>query len=124
MMQVARKASPFLKWAGGKGQLSTQIDGQLPDALKNGQITRYVEPFIGGGAMLFHIAQHYPVESYYISDTNAELILLYQCIKEDVGQLIDNLALLQKRYYKLPVAQRDAFFYETREKLNKQLPSN
>ena len=50
-----RKApvKPFLKWAGGKGQLIAEIDKRLPDGLRNGSIETYVEPFVGGGAAFF-----------------------------------------------------------------------
>jgi DNA adenine methylase len=44
-------AKPFLKWAGGKGQLIDEIDLHLPQEFKEGEIKTYIEPFIGGGAM-------------------------------------------------------------------------
>jgi len=54
-----RNAKPFLKWAGGKGQLISEIDRRLPAELRYGKITKYVEPFLGGGAVFFHIAQEF-----------------------------------------------------------------
>ncbi len=50
-----KKTKPFLKWAGGKGQLINAIDSRLPTELKQGKIENYIEPFIGGGAVFFHI---------------------------------------------------------------------
>lgn len=47
-------AKPFLKWAGGKGQLLSQLDELLPIGLEEREFT-YIEPFVGGGAMLFHM---------------------------------------------------------------------
>lgn len=47
------EAKPFLKWAGGKGQLLDEIGKRLPEGLRTGQIDTYVEPFIGGGAVFF-----------------------------------------------------------------------
>jgi len=44
-------AKPFLKWAGGKGQLINEIVARLPAELKTGRIDTYVEPFVGGGAV-------------------------------------------------------------------------
>ncbi len=46
-------ARPFLKWAGGKTQLLNEFSKRLPNDLKTGKITKYIEPFIGGGAVLF-----------------------------------------------------------------------
>jgi len=56
-----QRARPFLKWAGGKTQLLDEIDPRLPSKeIESGQIDTYIEPFIGGGAVFFHIAQKYP----------------------------------------------------------------
>jgi len=52
-------AKPFLKWAGGKGQLLSQLDRLLPQDLENREFT-YIEPFVGGGAMLFHKPPNFP----------------------------------------------------------------
>ena len=52
-------AKPFLKWAGGKTQLIGEISRILPVGLKTGEIDTYVEPFVGGGAIFFHIAQNF-----------------------------------------------------------------
>ena len=51
----APKARPFLKWAGGKGQLLDQIGHYLPTELGEGGLTKYAEPFIGGGAVFFRL---------------------------------------------------------------------
>lgn len=54
------KAKPFIKWVGGKSQLIEQLDAKLPvdfDSLEN---VTYIEPFVGGGAMLFYMLQRYP----------------------------------------------------------------
>jgi DNA adenine methylase len=56
-----QKAKPFVKWAGGKTQLLDEIDARLPHKeIESGQIDTYIEPFVGGGAVFFHIAQKYP----------------------------------------------------------------
>ena len=47
-------AKPFLKWAGGKGQLLDAFDKMFPQELINERIKTYIEPFVGGGAVLFH----------------------------------------------------------------------
>ena len=50
---------PFVKWAGEKGQLLEEIDKNLPHEIKNGEIKKYFEPFVGGGAVFFYISQNY-----------------------------------------------------------------
>ncbi|MEO2117265.1 MAG: DNA adenine methylase, partial [Methanocaldococcus sp.] len=52
-------AKPFLKWAGGKTQILRQIDENLPKELKEGKIKKYIEPFVGGGSVLFYLLQKY-----------------------------------------------------------------
>ena len=54
-------ARPFLKWAGGKGQLIREIEKYYP--FEDGTITKYAEPFVGGGAVLFDILNRYNLES-------------------------------------------------------------
>lgn len=48
-------AKPFIKWAGGKSQLLQQIETYLPAGFDDMQDMTYIEPFVGGGAMLFHM---------------------------------------------------------------------
>ena len=48
------KAKPFLKWAGGKTQLLPTIDSFLPNTFRDEDDVTYIEPFVGGGAMLFY----------------------------------------------------------------------
>src|SRR5688500_4677105 len=90
-MFTALSAKPVLKWAGGKSQLIEQIAKMLPKEIYTGKISRYAEPFIGGGAVFFYVAQNLPVKRYYISDFNHELILLYRSIQNDVESLIKQL---------------------------------
>lgn len=78
------KAKPFIKWAGGKSQLLPEISKRLPP--KN-QIGRYFEPFLGGGALFFSL-QH---PHSFLSDTNKELVELYQIVKDNVEELIKAL---------------------------------
>lgn len=90
----SKVAKPFMKWAGGKSQLIEALANLFPPELKNGKIKKYVEPFIGGGALFFYVAQNYPsIESFFISDVNEELILAYKTIQKDVESLISLLAM-------------------------------
>ena len=105
---------PVLKWAGGKGQLIEQISNSLPKEIFSGDLSNYAEPFIGGGALFFHIAQSYPVKNYYISDFNHELILLYRTIQRSVEELIACLMEIQTAYYALNPNEQKDYFYKVR----------
>lgn len=107
---------PFLKWAGGKGQLLSEIQDYYPFA--NGQITKYAEPFIGGGAVLFDILNKYQLNEVYISDINAELINTYKAIRADVEGLISLLQPMEDVFAPLETEARKEYFYEKRNRFN------
>lgn len=109
-------AKPFLKWAGGKGQLINTFDEMFPNELKEGKIKTYIEPFVGGGAVLFHVLQNYDIEKAYINDINKELINCYRCIKADVNEVIKQLEVLEKEY--LSCDDRTKYFYNVRDRYN------
>lgn len=115
-----KPAKPFLKWAGGKSQLLPQLKKLYPGELKPEKITEYIEPFMGGGAVFFDIAQKYKISSVSIYDVNPELILAYKVIQKDVEQLIDEISLLSSDYHKLLEDERKAFYYEQRDRYNFQ----
>ena len=99
---------PVLKWAGGKRQLIDVIDAHLPPEVKNGEITTYVEPMVGGGAVFFHMKEKYghSLTKLHISDYNWDLFVLYRVIKSRVGVLIDELRTLADEYLPLPPTQQ------------------
>lgn len=109
-------AKPFLKWAGGKGQLINTFDEMFPNELKESKIKTYIEPFVGGGAVLFHILQNYDIEKIYINDINKELINCYRCIKTNVNEVIKQLEILAKEY--LSCDDRAKYFYSVRDRYN------
>ena len=88
------KVKPFLKWVGGKSQLIKLICPKLPAEIKNGKIKKYFEPFVGGGALFFHLMSLDKIEEAYISDTNEDLILTYNVIKKSPENLISKLDAL------------------------------
>lgn len=110
-----KSAKPFLKWAGGKGQLIKEIEKYYP--FKNG-ITKYAEPFVGGGAVLFDILNRYEIDEVYISDTNAELINTYRIIKENIDELIRLLMKYQSEYLPLDTEARKEYYIKKRECFN------
>lgn len=114
------KARPFLKWAGGKRQLLAQIESFFPTELKNGSLSRYVEPFVGSGAVFFKVSQAYPLRECLIADINPELILVYRTVKRDVDGLIDRLSDIETRYLALNESQRSDYYYHVRAVFNDQ----
>lgn len=76
--------SPFLKWVGGKRQLIPAIMEHLPKNISN---LNYYEPFIGGGALFFHLQP----QNAFINDYNEELINVYNVIKNNLSELISDL---------------------------------
>jgi DNA adenine methylase len=116
----AGRAAPLLKWAGGKTQLLPVLTQHLPQQLINGQIKSYIEPFIGGGAVFFHLSNSYNFDNAYLFDLNHELIVLYNTVKESVESLIAVLAELEKNYHSLSSEERANFFYQIREMYNQK----
>ena len=119
---MSTEAKPFLKWAGGKGQLLSQLAAHLPQQI-NGKPFTYIEPFVGGGAMLFYMLQHFGnIRKAVINDVNEDLILTYRTIQDDVEALVSNLSRLEKDY--LAIAEQDGrsqVFYEVRERYNQHI---
>jgi DNA adenine methylase len=109
---------PILKWAGGKGQLLEQIAKYLPQELIEGKIDYYIEPFIGGGAVFFWIAQNFNIKEFYLSDINQELILLYKTIQKDVNSLVEELKKIENEYLILNEEKRKIYFLNKRESYN------
>jgi DNA adenine methylase len=81
---------PFIKWAGGKSQLLPTLRTRYPSAFK-----RYVEPFVGGGAVLWDILSRYRLKEVYISDLNGPLINTYLVIQQELPALIRILSALK-----------------------------
>lgn len=110
--------SPFLKWAGGKRQLLPVINDNLPAELKSGQIDTYIEPFVGGGAVLFDLLQNYQLQNIIINDLNVNLINLYQVIQNNISGLINKLNTISNEYLNLDEEARKEYFYIIRDKYN------
>lgn len=119
---MSTEARPFLKWAGGKGQLLRQLSAYLPEKIHYEPFT-YIEPFVGGGAMLFFMLQHFGnVRKVVINDINEDLILAYRTIKADVETLISRLTSMEKEYLAITDQEgRSTFFYEIRERYNQRM---
>ncbi|TDE42223.1 Dam family site-specific DNA-(adenine-N6)-methyltransferase [Flavobacterium rhamnosiphilum] len=87
-MAETKLAKPFLRWAGGKRWLKKDID----ELVNINNYENYHEPFVGGGAILFHLK---PTNAF-ISDANKELIDTYLAIRENPNNVIENLKKFKK----------------------------
>jgi len=102
--QQPREAAPFVKWAGGKGRLLSQLRPLLPSGVEQ---MRHVEPFVGGGALFF---SRRPARAL-LTDINPALVATYSAIRDDVAAVIDALRRLASRHSK-------ESYYEIRERYN------
>ncbi|MDH3202284.1 MAG: DNA adenine methylase [Myxococcales bacterium] len=102
--QQPREAAPFVKWAGGKGRLLSQLRPLLPAGIAR---MRHVEPFVGGGALFF---ARLP-ERALLTDINPALVATYAAIRDDVQSVIEGLRALATRHSK-------ESYYQVRERYN------
>ncbi len=104
--QIATTPRPFVKWAGGKRQLIPILNGNIPKSFGT-----YYEPFLGGGALLFHILTERNAQKCSISDLNSDLVLTYTTIRNRIDELISSLKNHERNY------QRDSktYYYSIRE---------
>lgn len=115
-----RNARPFLKWAGGKTQLLSSIEGALPKALLNEKFT-YFEPFVGSGAVLFWMINNFPkLDRVVINDINSDLINCYRIIAMQPQELISILKDYEKEYHELSDQdeKKKAYYLEKRKLFN------
>ena len=113
-------AKPFLKWVGGKRQLLNTFEKLYPKNLKNKKVENYYEPFVGGGAVFFDVAQKYKIKNAFLYDINEELILTYLVIQKDVSKLLDFLYRYSKQYKNISEEKQKEYYYELRENFNQQ----
>jgi len=111
-------SQPFIKWAGGKGQLLPTFRDFYPNELAAGKIRRYVEPFVGGGAVLFDVLQLYPVKDAVILDINRDLINTYKAVRDHVEGLIAILKDMEDNYLTQDKYARKKTYYSVRKVYN------
>jgi len=111
-----REIKPFLKWAGGKGQLIPEIEKYYPFEAE--KFVKYAEPFVGGGAVLFDVLGKYELEDVYISDINAELINTYRVIRDSVDELVSMLTALQSQFVQSDTERRKEYYLANRKRFN------
>ncbi len=114
--KAKQTAHPFVKWAGGKGQLIEVLKSNLPKNMSD--IKKYAEPMVGGGALLFALLSEYSFKEVYISDNNRELINGYKVIKTNVKKLIAHLQDMQTAFLLMDENDRKSYYYSIRENFN------
>jgi len=118
MLATKAEAKPFLKWAGGKRQLLDQCEKHYPALLKENKINRYIEPFVGGGAVFFELIKHYEFEEIILNDVNKELINTYKAVKNEVNEVINRLKEMEAVYLPLEIEKRKEIYYARRDNFN------
>lgn len=115
----APSAKPFIKWAGGKGQLIPSLFANLPSDFDE-TVSTYIEPFIGGGAFLFWLLSHGKrFRKVLINDANQALVNAYQVIRDNPEKLISLLNLIRNEYISLNIEEeRKLFYYRKRDAFN------
>lgn len=109
-------AKPFLKWAGGKGQLLNIIEENLPLTFNT-----YIEPFVGSGAVMFDVLRKIPtIQRVIINDINSDLINTYVTIRDHCEELLKILGKLQDDYYSKSPLDKGAMFYTIRDEYNQR----
>ncbi|MCQ2330262.1 MAG: DNA adenine methylase [Paludibacteraceae bacterium] len=116
------KAKPFVKWVGGKNQLIEQLDSYLPADFDNLENVTYIEPFVGGGAMLFYMLQKYPnIKTAVINDINPDLTMCYQMVRDNPEEIITSLMSVQSDYKSLKTEEdRRSYYLKIREIYNQK----
>ena len=120
-----KNAKPFLKWAGGKTQLISEIEKNLPRAAMGKKFT-YIEPFVGSGAVLFWALNNFPhLERAVVNDINEDLINTYKTIQSTSTALISILEILQGEYHSLENSadKKKEYYYQKRELFNNRKQS-
>lgn len=108
-----KMAKPFIKWAGGKSQLLSEIRKHYPNTVE-----RYCEPFLGGGAVLFDVLQMFNPAEVLVNDINKELVNTYSQIKTNCDALLEQLKKYQDAYWSSTLEENKKSYFEKRERFN------
>ena len=110
MPKSINRATPFIKWVGGKANLLFSLRQRLPE-----RIGTYVEPFVGGGALFFDVQ---PADAK-LNDVNPRLINLYVSVRSHKEELIDSLNSYESEYNTLAsINAKKDFYYQNRTEFN------
>ena len=109
------EVKPFLKWVGGKRKLISQLESKFPNYIKSNDFV-YVEPFLGGGAMFFHLISNYNVKKAYLNDLNDKLINTYIDVRENCKELVEILKKIESDYNNS--SDKKTFYLDKRVEFN------
>jgi len=122
-------AKPFLKWVGGKTQLLDDIIPLIDRKTYNKDSFIYVEPFVGGGSVLFNVIENFPNLKYaVINDLNTDLMDCYRVLAWNIdsydmyGKFKEELYRLQKEYNNKPTKATYEAFRDTYNKEREIMP--
>ncbi|SHE50670.1 DNA adenine methylase [Mariniphaga anaerophila] len=108
---------PLVKWAGGKTKLLPQLSGLFPPDIED--YDTFIEPFVGGGAVLFYMLRTYPkIKNVVINDINQKLMNVYFTVKENPLEIIAELQKLQNQYWELNELEQKEFYLKKRDRFN------
>jgi DNA adenine methylase len=112
---MKKNISPFIKWVGGKTQLINEINEMLPK-----EIDTYIEPFIGGGAILFSLLENRDIPNIVINDRNIDLVNTYKTVRDNVNELINILSIFEYNYHSIDGDNnlKNKYYYRMREIFN------
>ena len=108
----------LVRWVGGKNRLIPEIEKRIPKDI-NVQYDTYVEPFVGGGSVMFHILNNYNFKKIYVNDKNKELINLYLAIKNFPKKIFDKIEKLDLKYLSLDVSKKKEMYHLIRNYYNR-----
>ena len=108
----------LLVWTGGKSRLIPEIDKRIPENI-NEKYDTYVEPFVGGGSVFFHIIENYNFTNIYLNDKNSDLINLYLAIKEKPKEIFDKIEKLDLKYLSFDAEKKKEISYLMRKNYNR-----
>lgn len=115
-------AQPFVRWQGSKSQYLRILDQALPVNFASIPDVTYIEPFVGGGAMLFHMLQTYPnISRVVINDSNLDLMRVYNTVRDRSSELIGELKKIEREFLPLSDERRRICFEKAHEEFGERL---
>lgn len=124
ILRMMPHAKPFVKWAGGKSKLIPQLEAAFPPQIYTDPSITYIEPFVGGGAMLFHLLmdEHVRFSRIVINDINADLMNCYRTIKDSPQDLLKELRRIEQLHWHMHTETgKSELFYAHRDRYNSKL---